>query len=223
MGLIFVALSAISANAADNSSQPAVAPTEAEVRAAMAQREREYRELFARLDKERNKIARALKEYFDPGTSEKEKVKLRTYLRQTAVKDPEDKKLLKGASLDPQYAELVGDLQLALLHAIQDRPEESDKDYILDLIRRDIPPGWLLYAMLNVWDDRYVPYLIASAEIGSWSSIEILGSAKTSGHDKVMTAIPTLERLLKHPRGEVRQAAYDALTILTGKKYEFPW
>jgi hypothetical protein len=81
---------------------------------AMAKRDREYRELFAQMDKEGNKIARALKEYKDPGTSPERKIKLRTFLRQTSVDNPEDKKLLKGASLDPQYKEILSEMHIVV-------------------------------------------------------------------------------------------------------------
>ena len=181
-------------------------------------RDQEYRELFAKMDKKRNKIARALKEYAEPDTSVEKKIKLRTFLRQTSIDDPEDKLLLKGAILDPQYrGELRNDMQLALLHAIQDRPEEVDKEYILEVLqRKDVAAGWLMYAMLKMWDRRYIPYLLAGviAEHRSCTDIEILGRMK------VKEAIPFLEVALNDKNGEVRKAAYYALKNITGKKYE---
>jgi len=189
---------------------------EAAINAAMQRREQEYRELFAKMDKGRNKIARALKEYTDPRTSDDEKRKLRTYLRQTSVDDMEDKKLLKGASLDPKYSPLLSDIQMALLHAIQDHPEESDKEFLLDLLRKKIPPGWLMYAMLKVWDDKYVPFLIDYARRGSDLSIEILGA------QKVKEAVPVLEVVLNDEsiNRTVRGTALDSLWLITGKRYE---
>ena len=189
-------------------------PTAAEIQAAILKRDQEYRELFAKMDKGRNKIARALKECVDPKTSAEKKIKLRTYLRQTPIDDPADKRLLKGASLDPQYSEILDEMEMALLHAIQDKPEESDKEYILDLLRRDIKPGWLLYGMLDVWDDRYVPYLLEYVKKGGSTAIEILGRAK------VKEAVPLLEKALYDKDGEVRKSAYYALLKITGKEYE---
>jgi hypothetical protein len=188
---------------------------EKEVMAGMDKREREYQELFARLDKEKNKIARALKEYMDPKTTRDEKIKLRTYFRQTPIDEPEDKLLLKGVTLDPYYGELIDDLQMALLHAIQDRPEESDKEYILDMLRKNQPPGWLMYAMYNVWDERYIPYLLQYVKRRSCMAIEVLGEMK------VKEAVPYLEEALKDKDGGVAQAAFDSLYQITGKKYEY--
>ncbi len=190
--------------------------SEAEINAAMLKREQEYRELFEKMDKEHNKIARALKEYVDPKTSAGKKTKLRTYLRQTSIDDPEDKKLLKGASLDPKYAPLLGDVHMALLHAIQQHPEESDKEFLLDLLRKKIPTGWLMYAMLDVWDERYVPFLRDYAKRGGDVSIEILGP------QKVTAAVPVLELVLKDEsiNRTVRGTAIDSLWLITGKRYE---
>lgn len=191
--------------------------SEAEIMAAIRKRDQEYREFFDHMDKEKNKIARALKEYKDPNTSKDRKTKLRTYLRQTTIDDPEDKKLLKGALLDPENKfELVSDLQMALMHAMQDHPEESDKEYILELLKRkDNRVGWLYYAMLNVWDDRYVPFLIEGAKAGSGMNIEILGRVK------VKESVPYLEEALKSEDPIQSQAAFDALKHITGKKYEY--
>ncbi len=85
--------------------------------------EREYREFADAMNKAGNKIARALKQYQDPGTSKSKRVDLQLYLERTAVTDPNDKKVLKGALLDPQYGQdIVASIQMALLHAIQRNP-----------------------------------------------------------------------------------------------------
>jgi hypothetical protein len=191
-------------------------PSEAEILAAVKKRDLEYRELFEKMDKEKNKIVRALKEYVDPKTDADKKNKLRTYLRQTSIHEPEDKKLLMSASLDPQYSDLRSELDMALMHAIQDHPEESDKEYILSRWREKRPQGWLLYAMLKVWDPRYVPYLLrAVSRSGDIYCIEILGRAK------VKEAVPDLELALRHKNADTRREAYYALLSITGKKYEY--
>jgi hypothetical protein len=189
---------------------------EAEINAMMLKREQDYREFFALMDKEGNKIARAIEEYVDPGTSQAKKTKLRTYLRQTPVDDPQDKKVLKAASLDHKYAPLLEDIHTALLHAIQDHPEESDKEFLLDLLRKKIAPGWLLYAMPKIWDQRYVTFLIDYAKIGDYVSIGILGA------QKVEAAVPVLEEVLKDQRIDraVRVEAMKSLWLITGKRYE---
>ncbi len=192
-------------------------PTEAEVRAAMQQREREYRELFARLDKEKNKIAKALKEYADSGTSHDKKIKLRTYIRQTSIDDPKDKELVKGAIIDPQYQEIRSDLQMAMLHTMESNPEPGDKDYIVELLnRKDNTVGWLYYAMLNQWDDRYLPFLLDGARRPPRSRMEI----ELLGRLKIKEAVPLLEEALKDKDSIIQGAAWDALLQITGKKYE---
>jgi len=181
-------------------------------------RDHEYREFFEKMDKEGNKIARALKEYSDPKTSNQEKIKLRTYLRQTTIDDPADKRLLKGALKDPQVrGEIVSDIQMALLHTIQDHPEDSDKEYVIELLeKRENNIGWLYYSMLDIWDARYVPYLMESAKDGKPSAIEILGRAH------VKEAVPLLEDLLKNHKNEnVRAEAIMALRQITGKEYKW--
>lgn len=191
-----------------------------EIAAGIALREKEYRDYFAKMDREGNKIARALKKRLDPRTSDEESLKLKTFLRQTSVDDPEDKKVLKAALMDSRFeGGIVSDIQMALLHAMQSHPEESDKDYIVKLLeRRDNRVGWLYYAMLKVWDERYVPYLMESLiKEEGLVNIEILGRMG------VKKAIPFLEVALKSKKPEIRSSAYDALFHLTGKKYEIEW
>lgn len=185
--------------------------------AALAARERAFHEYFAAMDKGKGKIARALKKYQDPTLDKKERLKLRTYLRQTPVDDPEDKQLLKGALLDDRLSgEIVSDIQMALMHAIQSHPEESDKDLILELLKTDADKlGWLIYGMLYAWDQRYVPYLMNEIrrEPHSFSMMEMLG------RKNVKEAVPLLEEMLKHPDYSVRSQAYITLYQLTGHRY----
>jgi len=190
---------------------------EAAARERMMQEEREYREFADAMNKAGNKIARALKQYQDPGASKNTKVNLLTYLRTTGVTDPNDKKVLKGALLDPQYQqEIVAAIQMALLHAIQRNPEESDKEYLLHVLQRDDNRvGWLYYALLNAWDERYVPLLMEQAEKKrSLSSIEILGRRK------ITAAIPIMEDILRTSKmySPEMTAALNAMTHLTGKR-----
>jgi len=187
-----------------------------EVLAGVRKRDQEYRDLFEKMDKDRNKIARTLKEFSDPHTSKDEKIKLRTYLRQMSINKPEDKKLLQGAALDPEYAPLRDDIQMALLHAIQEKPEDSDKEFILDLLRNKIPPGWLMYAMLKAWDERYIPFLLDYAKRNDYVAIEILGRMK------VHEAVPVLEQIIRDEKVDrsVRGSALDSLWLITGKRYQ---
>ncbi len=194
-------------------------PTDAERSAAMAAREKEFRDYFEAIDEGKGKIARALKRCQDPTLSPKEKSKLRTYLRQTSVDDPEDKKLLKSALLDDRLrGEIVSDIQMALMHAMQSHQEESDKDFMVELLqRRDNRVGWLYYAMLNVWDKRYVPYLIEDIieEPRSRSAIEILGRMDVS------EAVPFIKNALKDSNYDIRKEAFFALRLLTGQDYPY--
>jgi hypothetical protein len=183
---------------------------------ALRKRDEEYRAFFEEMDKKGNKVARAIQEYRDPKTSERKRIKLRTYLRQGTFDDPADKKLLMASLRDPQIkGEITSDLQMALLHSVQARPEPSDKEYILGLLEmRENNIGWLYYTMLDVWDDRYVPYLLERARSGMPTAIEILGRAH------VKEAVPLLEHLLKNsPEKIVRDKAWIALSHITGKEY----
>lgn len=181
-------------------------PSDPQLLEAIRKRDQEYQEFFAQMDKEKNRFARALKEYVDPDTSNSRKVKLRTYIRQTPVENAADKKLLQGATRDMRYPqELRSDMQMALMHAIEEHPEESDKAYMLELLERKENLGWLYYSLLRIWDDRYIPYLMAKAKYGSLTPIEILGRAK------VKEAVPLLEELLKSKDPSVRRNAQDAL------------
>jgi hypothetical protein len=204
------------AHSDDRKAAATQAQLDSETDAAILKREQEYRVLFDSMDKKHNKIARALKEYADPKTSDAKKIKLQTYLRQTSVDRPEDKMLLRGASLDPQYASLLPDIHMALLHAIQVHPEESDKEFLLDLLRKKIAPGWLMYTMLKVWDERYVPFLLEYAKEGDDVSVEILGRMK------VAAAVPVLEQVLKDEgiSWSAKGTALDSLFLITGKQYK---
>jgi len=189
-----------------------------ERRAAREKREKEYREFFDMMDRDRNKIARAIKEYQDPDTSERKRIKLRSFLRGTSIDKLEDKKLIKGALLDPKVTgALISDLQMALMHAIQDHPEESDKDFILELLQRDDNRvGWLYYAMVNAWDPRYIPYLMQGARQGSSSDIEILGAMQ------VKEALPLLEDIILkkiETNGPARNQARMSWRQMTGKDF----
>jgi hypothetical protein len=181
-------------------------------------RDQEYREYFEKMDKEGNKIARVLREYRDPQTSKEEQTRLRTYLRQAVINNPADKKLLEGALKDNKIqGEIISDIQMSLLHAIQDHPEDDDKEFVLELLeKKENNIGWLYYAMLKIWDARYVPYLMDLAKDGRPSAIEILGRAE------VKEAVPLLENLLKnHPSENVRAEAIMALRQITGNEYKW--
>jgi len=183
----------------------------------MAKRDQEYREFFEKMDKQGNKIARAVSAYRDPKASRSGKAKLRTYLRQTSVHDPADIMVLKAALRDPEIkGEIISDIQMALLHAFQEKRDGSDKEFILELLeRRDNSVGWLYYSMLNMWDDRYVPYLMEGAREGMLTDIEILGRAK------VKQAVPLLEELWRtSENAAVRREVWGALLQITGKEYK---
>jgi hypothetical protein len=206
------------AHSDDRKAAATQAQLDSETDVAILKREQEYRTFFEAMDKKHNKIARALKEYADPKTSDAKKIKLQTYLRQTSVDRPEERKLLKGALNDFRIqGEIISDIQMALMHAIQDHPEDSDKEYILELLeKKEGNIGWLYYTMLKIWDARYVPYLMDLAKNGRPSAIEILGRAK------VKEAVPLLENLLNdHQSENVRAEAIMALRQITGNEYKW--
>jgi hypothetical protein len=184
-----------------------------------AERDRAYREFFEEMDRKKNKIARAINEYIDPTTSESRRDRIRTYIRQASTSNAEDKETLKAAVFDPRFEMLLGDIELALLHAIQDRPEPKDKDFLVDMLDRNIMPGWLVYAMVKpeIWDERYVPWLLkmSSEPPRSSETIEILGRMQ------VKKAVPVLEEALKDPEESVRRKAAIALRNITGKLYDY--
>jgi hypothetical protein len=166
--------------------------------------------------KKKSPIADAIAEFKDPKTSERRRTKMKTFLRQTAVKDPKDRELLKAAIFQRENLVLINDLEMALLHAIQDNPQESDKEYLLHLFSRpDIGMGWLMYALPDVWDERYVPHLLDGARKGWPTDIEILGRMK------VKEAVPVLEELVRNGQGLTPQNAANALFLITGRKYEY--
>jgi hypothetical protein len=185
----------------------------------VAERDRAYREFFEEMDRKRNKIARAIKEFVDPKTSESRRDRIRTYIRQASISNPEDKETLKAAVFDPRFEMLLGDIELALLHAIQERPEPKDKDFLVDMLNRNIMPGWLVYAMVKpeIWDERFVPWLLkmSSEPPRSYETIEILGRMK------VKQAVPVLEEALKDPQKPVRRNAAIALERITGTLYDY--
>ncbi|MDF1552908.1 MAG: hypothetical protein P1P84_07590 [Deferrisomatales bacterium] len=188
----------------------------AEVAERLRAREVEYRALFAEMAKRKSPIGEAITEYKAPGTSDKRRTKLKTFFRQTPVRDPKDKALLKAAIFDPKNRVLINELEMALLHAIQNNPEEGDKEYLLHLFTRpDIGVGWLVYAIPRVWDERYVPHLIHYANLGAGEAIEILGQMK------VTEAVPVLEALLRAGDGLTPRNAANALFLITGHKYTY--
>lgn len=167
--------------------------TATERRAALEAREKEYRDFFDKMDRQKNKIARAIKEYQDPGTSGWQRGRIQHFLRGTSIDTPEDKQVLKAALLQIGLNQpLAADVQMALMHAIQDNPQESDKDYIFNLLEKgDYRIGWLYQAMLFAWDTRYVPHLMKQARSGSDISIETLGRME------VKEALPLLEDIIQ--------------------------
>lgn len=185
----------------------------------VAERDRVYREFFVEMDRKQNKIARAIEEYFDPETSEWRRDDIRTYIRQASTSEPEDKETLKAAVFEPRFEMLLGDIEMALLHAIQKRPEEKDKGFLVDMLERDIKPGWLLYAMVmpQIWDERYVPWLLrmSSNPPRNYLTIEVLGRME------VKQAVPVLEEALRDPDESVRRNAAIALKKITGNLYDY--
>jgi hypothetical protein len=193
---------------------------EAAASEAIRKRDEEYRKFFAEMDKDGNKIARAIKEFQDPDTSERERAKLRKYLELANIDKPEDKKVLKAAILDRKYqGEIVGPIQMALMHGIQKHPEEDDKELILDVLKmRENRVGWLYDAMPVVWDERYVPFLLEDArKPHDVTSIRILGAMK------VKSALPIIEEaILSSKKGSSRRSvAFDAYLQMTGQKFQF--
>lgn len=72
--------------------------------------------------------------------------------------------------------------------------------------------GWLYYAMLDICDDRYIPFLLEGAKQGAITDIKILGRRQ------VKEAVPDLERLLTSSNPSVEENARIALQLIREKK-----
>lgn len=169
-------------------------------------------------------IDKALRQHLDPGTSAKRRMEIVTYLRQTGIKK-DDKATIRAALEDPRYQAIHNHLQMCLLHGILDFPEESDKNYILGLLENHEPLGWLIYSITKLWDNRYVPYLLAYIKTTPRSpgAIEMIGRMRRDTGAPLTEAIPVLEEALMDGDAAVMNAAHNALYSLTGRRYEYKY
>jgi hypothetical protein len=183
------------------------------------QRDKEYRELFEKMAKEKHKVTKALKDFTDPKITQKEKTKIMTYFRQESFETPEDKALLKNIYLDTKYNELQGAVEMGLAHVIMDHPEEKDKEYLLQLLKKR-KMGMVIYSLKFIWDERFIPELIKIVKdknefpIGRSQAAEILGA------HQVKEAVPVLEEALLQMWGKENiTQVWHALSCITGLYY----
>lgn len=180
------------------------------------QRDKEYHELFARMEKEKNKVAKALSDFSNPKASQKQKTQVMTYLRQATI-EPKDKPLLREAYRDLKFADLKGAIAMGLIHAIADNPEESDKEFLLELFKTKEMGGMLMYSMKFIWDDRFIPELIKVVKDTTEYSGERSTAAEILGVRKVKEAVPALEEAFLEM--EDVTSIHSALFNITGLYY----
>lgn len=158
-------------------------------------------------EKDAGALDRLLRQYGDPKTTRDEKLTLRRSIRR-AAKTPEEKAQLKRAVLDPRNRGAIAEeLQIALVQSMMSHPENSDKAYVLDLLRRESSPGTLVRAMVGSGDPTYVNYLMSAARERDLHAIGVIGSLR------VKQAVPVLQQLAAAPDNgsPARQAAATAL------------
>jgi hypothetical protein len=179
------------------------------IKNAEEEHEKEFIEFSRKMNAMDNRVFNALEEFVDPETSKRKRKKLKGYL-DTFTPTLEDKEVLKEALFAPKYGGMRNTLALAILHAMQARPEkEKDREYLVKVFEDwRIGPAWLLYAAAENWDDRYYEPLAdryLRQETPSWSVIDLFGEAG------VKAAAPLIEEALYHPDSGVRGSAYSAL------------
>lgn len=177
-------------------------------------KEKWYKNLFKDMGK-KGKLEGMLKDYAEG----KEVDGINTYLRQATIK-PEEKPLLKKALWEPKYEELRGAIAMGLIHAIGDNPEESDKEFLLELLnKRKI--DFLMYSMKFIWDDRFIPGLTDIVRDTTRAEITRSTAAEILGVRKVKEAVPALEEALAQMwGGENITYVHHALTEITGMTYD---
>lgn len=183
------------------------------------QRDKEYRELFERMAKEKNKVAKALSDFANPKATQKQKTQVMTYLRQATI-ESKDKPLLKMALADSKYAKLQEAIEMGYIHAVGDKPEESDKEFLLGLFkaRKNL---FLMYALKFTWDERFIAVLTDVVRDKNVAPIGRSLAAEILGFRNVKEAVPVLEEALAQMWGKENITyVHHALTEITGMTYD---
>lgn len=147
----------------------------------------------------------------DPGAAAIEKAEARRLSRRPA-RTPEEKASLKRAVLDPNIrGERAADLQIALARSMMEHPEASDRAYVIELLKREAPPGPLLKAVFGGGDNGvYVDYLLEAAKRQELYAIRLLGDFH------ITEAAPILQGIASGPAKDspAGRAAGEALRSL---------
>lgn len=158
----------------------------------------------------------------DPTVSEEEKRKILWKAKPALFngKDPAEKRLIKDILLNHPSRELKIEVGVAMVHAVINNYEESDKDFVVQWAKKEKSLAvWdAPHVMDKIWDKRFVPVLLEMMQSKEdWMPKGNI--AEILGRHKVKEAVPYLEEALEDKDSSVRSSALMGLRNILGKNY----
>ncbi|HBB68121.1 MAG: hypothetical protein A2081_06260 [Elusimicrobia bacterium GWC2_61_19] len=134
-------------------------------------------------------------------------------------KDPEEKKLIKDILLNHPSSDLKGEVGGAMVHAVINNPEESDKDFVIEWVKKEKSLAvWNApYVMDRVWDVRFIPVLLEMLKNpADWMPKGNV--AQLLARRQVKEALPSLAECIEKDKEEnVRAYCRDSYYKISGK------
>ena len=156
----------------------------------------------------------------DPNVPEVEKNKIlgKAKISLLSGKDPEEKRLIKDVILNHPDQRLRGEASIAVVHAVANNPEESDKDFVFKWVKKEKSLAvWdAPYVMNIIWDVRFIPLLLDMLQDQSeWMPRKNV--AELFGRRQIKESLPFLESCVENDKdGSVRAVCRGSYYRITG-------
>lgn len=157
----------------------------------------------------------------DPNISkaEKEKIFNKGHIWGLGGRTAEEKTLIKDVLLNHPNRDLRAEAGTAMVHAVMNNPEESDKDFVIKWTQKEksIAVWDAPYVMDKVWDKRFIPVMIEMLKNqAEWMPRKNV--AELLGRRQIKESLPYLEEcIVKDNEQTVRTECRDAYWRITGK------
>ncbi|OGR45376.1 MAG: hypothetical protein A2X35_03795 [Elusimicrobia bacterium GWA2_61_42] len=157
----------------------------------------------------------------DPNVPKEEKNQILAKAKPSLLSgmDPAEKKLIKDILLYHPNRDLKGEVGGAMVHAVINNPEESDKDFVVEWVKKEKSLAvWNApYVMDRVWDVRFIPILLEMLKNpADWMPKGNV--AQLLARRQVKEALPSLAECIEKDKEEnVRAECRDSYYKITGK------
>ena len=150
----------------------------------------------------------------DPNVPQSEKDKLlgKANVSLLSGKDPEEKRLIKDIVRNHPNRWLRQDAGIAALHALSNRRDSDDVEFVLDWTKdpKDPASGWAMYYIRDNCDSKFIPVLFKYLKESDYGSTRA-NAAIALGQNKIKESLPYLEECIvkdkeSNVRGECRSA-----------------